>query len=80
MSYFVFAYLAFQCPGGLLAGFVPAKIQPFVCAPRIEIERFSSREQAHRRYREIGHGRLQWCRGLKCFDRKVTSRTILEIE
>lgn len=82
-AYWLLSFQVFTCPGGLLGGFVESKVppalKPIVCAGHIKTERFTSKDLAHRRYREVG-GTIEWCQKLKCSERKVTTRTTVEIE
>lgn len=85
MTYYTIAYIAFLCPGGWLSSIIetklPSALKPLVCGERVEIERLPNRVEALARFREVGgQGRIQWCKNLRCVDKKVTRITTIVIE
>lgn len=85
MTYYTIAYIAFLCPGGWFSSIIetklPSALKPFVCDQRVEVERIPNRVEAMARFRQVGgQGRFQWCKGLRCHDKKVTHVTTINIE
>lgn len=54
MTYYLVAYLAWQCPGGLLSGFIPESLKPTVCHAAPRIEAFEKIDLARKRIAQIG--------------------------
>jgi hypothetical protein len=68
------AWIAWQCPGGLLAGLWPAAARPIICQPAPAVEDYdpARRAKAEARARDLGAD-LQACRmGRGC--RSLTHR------
>ena len=82
MSYYLVAWIAFSCPGGLLSGLIPGAARPLVCSREARVELIPRKADAERKVRELGPGaasRLWWCRGLKCSDVKVSWESVVKI-
>ena len=79
--YWIVTWIAFSCPGGLLAPVWPAAAKPFVCERVVHNERYSRRSDAERQVRAVGSSaRLAWCRNLKCWDKPIRWDAVAVIE
>jgi hypothetical protein len=82
MTYFIVLWLAYACPGGILSGIWPEVAKPLICAPELKVERFSDRKQAESKIKDLGpmaSSRIQWCKGLKCYDIKIQWESVVKI-
>ena len=53
-TFYVAAWLTWQCPGGILSGYVPNKLKPLICDERVNAQEFSSRDVAEKTVDAVG--------------------------
>lgn len=91
MTFWEVSFIAWACAGdfgliGLSIKAIPDSARPAaaalgICRPEVQIERIASRNHAERRIKEIGPGaRLRFCKGLKCWDKKISWKTTVDFE
>lgn len=65
-----------------LAAVLRADAAPPLCRLVPQSERVGHRAEAERRLRELGpaaHPRLRWCRQMRCWERRVSWKSALEV-
>ncbi len=80
MTWYLVLSIGLSCPGGMLSGFIPQAIRPYVCTREPRAEIIPREADAHARVRQIGPGaRLMACRGLRCRDVRVEWSQVAKI-
>jgi|CXWL01.1.fsa_nt_gi hypothetical protein len=74
-SWYLVAWIAWSCPGGMLARFVPEPVKPLICRPaRTESLMFMQRSDAMTKVQELGPyaiPTLHWCQTGRCYTRGI---------
>lgn len=79
-TWFLVAWIGWQCPGGFLARFIPDGAKPALCRPaRTESLMFLRRDDALAKVQELGPNSiptLHWCQTGRCYTRAIAWETV----
>ncbi len=79
MTWWLVLWINTNCPGGLFSGFIPGFARPLLCSRQQDYSIFSSQSLAVSKIREVGQGaRLVECRGLRCSERRIIWKPVIE--
>ena len=74
MTWVLVTWLAYSCPGGPLGHLLPNALKPFACTQTVEVKVIGNKKRAYHAVEKAGcaaRPRIFWCKGLKCYEKKV---------
>ena len=83
VMWYLCLFVSLQCPGGLLAGLIPASLRPLVCTKTVEHRIYTTKRDAHQQVHKVGCGaspRLFFYDGFRKWEKDITCSTKLSIE
>lgn len=84
MTWWLLTYLSISCPGWILSGMIPASVTPLVCEQKSEARLVSSKTEAYKLAIEYQlkdrQPKLYFCKGLKCWEKTISTVKSVEIK
>lgn len=80
MTWYLIAWIALSCPGGMFQKLIPDSAKPFLCEAEPKTKIVSTKREAHKLVTKKGCGaKLFKCKGLRCRGVDISCYTLLEI-